>query len=164
MFKNTTLLALFFGVTSAVPQFATDWQPPHRDIFQVEYPSESGAFLNPALISQVDGQHYGVGMFSSLEGKSGHEFLSISSSVWRELFVGFSFIEAGADLSGNAPSFVNNMYLFSLAWRFDNLPAAFIDRISAGVNFNILHLNLYDLHNFQKSSFDFGIDIKYPVG
>jgi hypothetical protein len=130
---------------------------PNRVFHVIEYPSNTGIFLNPSLIAEEKGQTAEGGIIWPLSGTGRRPYAVVCTHILNNAYIGASFFKAGGSLDGNAPDYVNNYYSLAGGYKIE-LPLSFLQYISGGATFNISQQNLFDLIAENYFSIDIGLN------
>ncbi len=154
----STTLWIFFGFCVCI--FAQNYTPhqyQQNDWF-LDFGENTAQYINPASIAENDQIEASLGVFSTLGGKAGQEFLAIVHPFDYNHSAGFTVFENGASLDGNAPPYTENAYQLAYAYRLGPaLPTGLAHSLSVGANLSLIQFNLFDLKGFQSFGFDAGL-------
>jgi TolA-binding protein len=141
-----------FGLCLASTLAASPTYSPHKyqqnDWFG-EFGENVSMYVNPAGIAENDQLEVSVGLFRTISGEAGQEYLTVAMPYDYNHSFGFSVFENGATLeSGDA--YVENAYMFGYAYR------AF-HALAVGVDLAILQVNQFDENKQLTPGVDVGL-------
>jgi TolA-binding protein len=143
-------LGLAFCFSSAV--IAAPSYSPHKyqqnDWFG-EFGENVSMYVNPAGIAEHDQLEVSLGIFRTISGEAGQEFVSIAIPYDYNHSFGISFFENGAVIEGG-DQYVENAYMFGYAYRL-------IHALAIGFDIAILQINQFDANKQITPGIDIGL-------
>ena len=114
-----------------------------------EFGQNAAMYVNPAGIAETDQFEASVGLFSTLSGEAGQEFISAVYPIDYNHTIGISFFENGATID-NGDSYTENAYMLGYAYRL-------LHCLAIGVDISILQINQFDINKELTMGVDFGV-------
>jgi len=140
------------GLLLAGSLFAEAAYSPHKyqqnDWFG-EFGQNASMYVNPAGIVEADQFEASVGMYSTISGAAGQEFITAVYPIDYNHTIGVTFFENGAKID-NGDAYVENAYMIGYALRV-------IHALALGVDLSILQVNQFDLNKQITLGVDFGV-------
>jgi tetratricopeptide (TPR) repeat protein len=148
LFRTVALLAIcLLSLGQATPTYS-----PHKyqqnDWFG-EFGQNASMFVNPAGIAENDQLEASLGIFQTIGGEAGQEYISMVVPYDYDHSFGFSFFENGAVIEGGL-QYVENAYMFGYAYRV-------MHALAVGVDLAILHINQFDKDMQITPGIDLGV-------
>jgi len=144
--------SIAFGLCLASTLAASPTYSPHKyqqnDWFG-EYGENVSMYVNPAGIAESDQLEVSVGLFRTISGEAGQEYMTVSVPYDYDHTFGFSVFENGATLD-NGDSYVENAYMFGYAYRA-------MHALAVGVDLAILQVNQFDKNKQLTPGVDVGL-------
>ena len=82
-----------------------------------EFGENLGSYVNPASIAEADQIEVGAGVYRTLSGKAGQEFVSAVHPFGYNHTVALTYFENGSDIEGSNASYLENAYILGYALR-----------------------------------------------
>lgn len=149
----TTLasVALTFAETSPYKPHAYQ----QNDWFS-EYGENTALYVNPASIAENDQIEVAVGLFQTISGKAGQEFISAVHPFDYNHSLGLTVFENGSPVDGSSSSYIENAYTLGYAYRLPwFFPNGLSNKLAIGVNGTLIQFNAFGV----VKSFGFGADV-----
>lgn len=144
--------SIAFGLCLASTLAASPTYSPHKyqqnDWFG-EYGENVSMYVNPAGIAESDQLEVSIGLFRTISGEAGQEYMTVSVPYDYDHTFGFSVFENGATLD-NGDSYVENAYMFGYAYRA-------MHALAVGVDLAILQVNQFDKNKQLTPGVDVGL-------
>ncbi len=112
-----------------------------------EFGDNVSMYVNPAGLVEADQFEVSLGMFRTISGEAGQEFISLGYPIDYKHTVGATFFENGAKIE-SGQSYVENAYMFGYAYRI-------IHAVAVGVDLSVLQINQFD----QNKQITVGMDV-----
>ncbi|HLP40966.1 MAG TPA: tetratricopeptide repeat protein, partial [Fibrobacteria bacterium] len=157
---NTRIFALttLAGAAFAFGQQVASYKPhayQQNDWFS-EYGENTAMYVNPASIAENDQIEVAVGLFQTISGKAGQEFISAVHPFDYNHSLGFSVFENGSKIDGANSSYIENAYTLGYAMRMPwFLPSGIANKLALGVNATLIQFDAFGVVR----SFGYGADI-----
>ncbi len=161
--KHCILSSVFIVSLLLTGAFAQDYTPhqyQQNDWF-LDFGENTAQYVNPASIAENDQIEISGGIFSTLSGNAGQEFLAIVHPFDYNHSVGFTFFENGAALDEDEeqgytpPAYIENAYQLGYAYRMGPSTGPFAHNLSVGLNVSMIQFSLFEIQKF----FSFGADL-----
>ncbi|HAP00022.1 MAG TPA: hypothetical protein DCQ83_08270 [Fibrobacteres bacterium] len=103
-----------------------------------EFGENLGSYVNPASIAEADQIEVGAGVYRTLSGKAGQEFVSAVHPFGYNHTVALTYFENGSDIEGSNASYLENAYILGYALRMPwGAPGGISHKVALGVNATI---------------------------
>jgi len=143
--------ALAFSATSPYKPHAYQ----QNDWFS-EYGDNTALYVNPASIAENDQIEVAVGLFQTISGKAGQEFISAVHPFGYNHSVGLSVFENGSAIDGSNAVYLENAYTLGYAVRGPFfMPRGIANKFALGINLTVIQFNAFGV----VKSFGLGSDI-----
>lgn len=154
-FRNLTLSTL----AGAAVSFGQISYKPHayqqNDWFS-EYGDNTALYVNPASIAENDQIEVAVGLFQTISGKAGQEFISAVHPFDYNHSIGFSVFENGSKIDNSNAVYLENAYTLGYAVRAPWLfPSGLANKLAFGINATLIQFNAFG----AVKSFGLGSDV-----
>lgn len=158
-FKNLTLTTLgALALTNAVSFGQISYKPhayQQNDWFS-EYGDNTALYVNPASIAENDQIEVAVGLFQTISGKAGQEFISAVHPFDYNHSLGFSVFENGSKIDNSNAVYLENAYTLGYAIRLPfAMPSGLANKIALGINATLIQFNAFG----AVKSFGLGSDV-----
>jgi TolA-binding protein len=121
-----------------------------------EYGDNTALYVNPASIAENDQIEVAVGLFQTIAGKAGQEFISAVHPFDYNHSLGFSVFENGSKIDNSTAVYLENAYTLGYAMRMPwALPSGIANKLALGINATLIQFNAFG----AVKSFGFGSDI-----
>lgn len=144
--------SIAFGLCLASTLAASPTYSPHKyqqnDWFG-EFGENVSMYVNPAGIAEHDQLEVSLGLFRTISGEAGQEYLTVAIPYDYKHSFGFSFFENGATLDNN-DAYVENAYMLGYAYRL-------MHHVAVGVDLAILQVNQFDKNKRLSPGVDVGL-------
>jgi TolA-binding protein len=145
--------ALSFGQTGFLSYKPHAYQ--QNDWFS-EYGDNTALYVNPASIAENDQIEVAVGLFQTISGKAGQEFISAVHPFDYNHSVGFSVFENGSQIDNSNSYYLENAYTLGYAYRMGRfMPNGISNKLAVGINLNVIQFNAFN----AVKSFGYGVDL-----
>jgi len=114
-----------------------------------EFGQNVSMYVNPAGIAEHDQFEATFGIFRTISGEAGQEYLSLAMPYDYNHSYGFSFFENGAVIQGGQ-QYVENAFLLGYAYRM-------IHCLALGADLSILQINQFDVNKQFTTGLDVGL-------
>ena len=157
-FKTLTLSTLAALALTAASYGQVSYKPhayQQNDWFS-EYGENTAMYVNPASIAENDQIEVAVGLFQTIGGKAGQEFISAVHPFDYNHSIGFSVFENGSKIDGTNAVYLENAYTVGYAVRMPfGFPAGLANKLALGINATLIQFNAFG----AVKSFGYGSDI-----
>ncbi len=151
----TSIAIAFLLAVSTYSQNYTPHQYQQNDWF-LDYGENTAQYVNPAGIAENDQIEISLGIFSTLSGNAGQEFLAVVHPFDYNHSAGFTFFENGSAVDGTTQGYIENAYQFGYAYRLGpRLPAS--HQLAIGANLTVLQFSLFEIKQFLSYGIDVGL-------
>lgn len=151
LFVTTLAATAFsFGQIAYKPHFyqQNDWF--------AEYGENTALYVNPASIAENDQIEIAVGLFQTISGKAGQEFISAVHPFDYNHSLGFSVFENGSKIDGAKSVYIENAYSLGYAYRLGfGMPNGLANKVALGASATMIQFNAFD----AVKSFGWGVDL-----
>src|SRR3954468_2086172 len=107
-----------------------------------EYGDNTALYVNPASIAENDQIEVAVGLFQTISGKAGQEFISAVHPFGYNHSVGLSVFENGSAIDGSNAVYLENAYTLGYAARGPFfLPNGISNKLALGVDLTVIQFN-----------------------
>lgn len=141
-----------FGLCLASSLAASPTYSPHKyqqnDWFG-EFGENVSMYVNPAGIAENDQLEVSLGLFRTISGEAGQEYLSVAMPYGYDHTFGITVFENGATLD-NGDAYVENAYMLGYAYRV-------MHALAVGVDLSILQVNQFDENKQLTPGVDVGL-------
>jgi TolA-binding protein len=121
-----------------------------------EYGENTALYVNPASIAENDQIEVAVGLFQTISGKAGQEFISAVHPFDYNHSIGLSVFENGSDIDGSNASYIENAYSLGYAYRLGFfMPNWLANKLAVGVSATMIQFNAFN----AIKSFGWGADV-----
>jgi TolA-binding protein len=121
-----------------------------------EYGENTALYVNPASIAENDQIEVAVGLFQTISGKAGQEFISAVHPFDYNHSLGLSVFENGSAIDGSNAVYLENAYTLGYAYRLGFfMPSGLANKIALGVNLTLIQFNAFG----AVKSFGIGSDV-----
>jgi TolA-binding protein len=121
-----------------------------------EFGDNTAMYVNPASIAENDQIEVAVGLFQTISGKAGQEFISAVHPFDYNHSVGVSVFENGSPIDGTNAVYLENAYSVGYAYRLGFFsPNGISNKVAVGANFTMIQFNAFN----AVKSFGYGADI-----
>ncbi|OWV23663.1 hypothetical protein B7982_04295 [Fibrobacter sp. UWB2] len=146
-FIKMSAIGLAVACTSSFAK-STDTQYQQNDWF-AEFGGNTSMYVNPAGISEADQLEFSAAFFSSTDGETSQEYVSLTYPIDYKHTLGISLFENDAPIEGGE-SYSEIAAQFGYAYRLFHL-------LSLGVNLDVLYINQFDKNYQLKVNADVGM-------
>jgi TolA-binding protein len=154
-FRNLTLSTLA-GAAVAFSQVSYKPHAYQQNDWFSEYGENTALYVNPASIAENDQIEVAVGLFQTISGKAGQEFISAVHPFDYNHSLGFSVFENGSKIDGSNAVYLENAYTLGYAVRAPwFMPAGISNKLTLGINATLIQFNAFG----AVKSFGFGSDV-----
>ncbi|MEO6094190.1 MAG: tetratricopeptide repeat protein [Fibrobacteria bacterium] len=109
-----------------------------------EYGENTALYVNPASIAENDQVEVAVGLFQTISGKAGQEFISAVHPFSYNHSVGLSVFENGSAIDGSNAVYLENAYTLGYAVRGPFfMPNWISNKLALGLNFTLIQFNAF---------------------
>jgi len=116
-----------------------------------EFGDNIAMYVNPASIAETDQMEAQIGLFQTISGEAGQEFISLGIPYDYDHTFGVSFFRNGATLDGgNNEPYVENSFMFGYAYRL-------VHELAIGVDLAFLYINQFDINVQYTVGMDVGL-------
>ncbi len=123
-----------------------------------EYGDNTAIYVNPASIAENDQIEIGIGLFQTISGKAGQEFLSAVHPFGYNHSLGLSVFENGSRIDNTNSVYLENAYTLSYAMRMPfGFPAGLSHKIALGVNYSLIQFDAFGITKSFGHGIDFGL-------
>jgi len=128
----------------------------------LEYGDNTAAYVNPAAIAENDQIEMSVGLYRTLDGLAGTEFLAAVHPFDYNHSFSFTMLNNGSSVDGNdplspSPGFFQMIYGFGYALRLPQQVVGLNHRLALGLNANIFQYDEFNLTQYITYGLDVGI-------
>ena len=121
-----------------------------------EYGENTAMYVNPASIAENDQIEVAVGLFQTISGKAGQEFISAVHPFDYNHSVGLTVFENGSKIDGSSSVYLENAYSLGYALRGPFfMPPGIANKLALGVNATLIQFNAFG----AVKSFGYGVDL-----
>ncbi|MBW8888174.1 MAG: tetratricopeptide repeat protein [Fibrobacteres bacterium] len=121
-----------------------------------EFGDNTAMYVNPASIAENDQIEVAVGLFQTISGKAGQEFISAVHPFDYNHSVGVSVFENGSPIDGTNAVYLENAYSVGYAYRLGFFsPNGISNKVAVGANFTMIQFNAFN----AVKSFGYGGDL-----
>ena len=121
-----------------------------------EYGDNTALYVNPASIAENDQIEVAVGLFQTISGKAGQEFISAVHPFAYNHSVGLSVFENGSAIDGSNAVYLENAYTLGYAMRGPFFfPNWLSNKLALGINVTLIQFNAFG----AVKSFGIGSDV-----
>jgi TolA-binding protein len=121
-----------------------------------EYGENTALYVNPASIAENDQIEVAVGLFQTISGKAGQEFISAVHPFDYNHSLGLSVFENGSAIDGSNAVYLENAYSLGYAYRLGFfMPSGLANKVAVGVNLTMIQFNAFN----AVKSFGLGSDL-----
>lgn len=121
-----------------------------------EFGDNTAMYVNPASIAENDQIEVAVGLFQTISGKAGQEFISAVHPFDYNHSVGVSVFENGSAIDGTNSVYLENAYSIGYAYRMGFFsPNGISNKLALGANLTIIQFNAFN----AVKSFGYGGDL-----
>jgi hypothetical protein len=121
-----------------------------------EFGENTALYVNPASIAENDQIEVAVGLFQTISGKAGQEFISAVHPFDYNHSIGLSVFENGSDIDGSNASYIENAYSLGYAYRLGFfMPNWLANKLAVGVSATMIQFNAFN----AIKSFGWGADL-----
>ncbi len=144
---------------AAVTLAGTSPYKPHayqQNDWFAEYGDNTAIYVNPASIAENDQIEVAVGLFQTISGKAGQEFISAVHPFDYNHSLGLSVFENGSAIDGSHSVYLENAYSLAYAYRMPwFFPNGLSNKLALGVNATLIQFNAFNI----KRSLGYGGDV-----
>ena len=156
---RSIFLTALVGASVSFGQLKASPYKPHayqqNDWFS-EFGENTALYVNPASIAENDQIEVAVGLFQTISGKAGQEFISAVHPFDYNHSIGLSVFENGSAIDGSNAVYLENAYTLGYAYRLGFfMPNGLANKIALGVNMTLIQFNAFG----AVKSFGFGSDL-----
>lgn len=110
-----------------------------------EFGENTALYVNPASIAENDQIEVAVGLFQTISGKAGQEFISAVHPFDYNHSIGLSVFENGSDIDGSPASYIENAYSLGYAYRLGFfMPNWLANKLAVGVSLTMIQFNAFN--------------------
>lgn len=121
-----------------------------------EFGDNTAMYVNPASIAENDQIEVAVGLFQTISGKAGQEFISAVHPFDYNHSLGLSVFENGSAIDGSNAVYLENAYSLGYAYRLPWFtPNGLSNKLALGVNGTLIQFNAFG----AVKSFGYGADL-----
>jgi TolA-binding protein len=121
-----------------------------------EFGENTALYVNPASIAENDQIEVAVGLFQTISGKAGQEFISAVHPFDYNHSLGFSVFENGSQIDNSNSYYLENAYTIGYAYRMPwFMPNGVSNKLAVGINYTLIQFNAFN----AVKSFGHGIDL-----
>lgn len=121
-----------------------------------EFGENTAMYVNPASIAENDQIEVAVGLFQTISGKAGQEFISAVHPFDYNHSIGFSVFENGSQIDNSNSYYLENAYVLGYAYRMPWwMPNGISNKLAVGANFTLIQFNAFN----AVKSFGYGVDL-----
>jgi len=114
-----------------------------------EYGQNASMYVNPAGIAENDQLEVSFGIFRTISGEAGQEYVTLAVPYDYNHTFGFSYFENGAVIEGGE-QYSENAFLFGYAYRA-------MHALAAGVDLAVLQINQFGVNKQLTAGLDLGV-------
>ncbi len=156
--KRITAIPALVGLAWSIGSAQAPYKPhfyQQNDWFS-EYGDNTAIYVNPASIAENDQIEIAVGLFQTISGKAGQEFLSAVHPFDYNHSLGLSVFENGSGIDNSNAVYLENAYTLSYAYRMPwSFPNQLSHKIALGINYSLIQFDAFGV----KKSFGHGVDV-----
>jgi TolA-binding protein len=157
--NRTLFLTALLGATASFAQLKASPYKPHayqqNDWFS-EFGDNTALYVNPASIAENDQIEVAVGLFQTISGKAGQEFISAVHPFGYNHSLGLSVFENGSEIDGSNAVYLENAYTIGYAMRGPFMfPNGLSNKLALGANLSVIQFNAFG----AVKSFGYGLDV-----
>jgi TolA-binding protein len=121
-----------------------------------EYGDNTALYVNPASIAENDQIEVAVGLFQTISGKAGQEFITAVHPFDYNHSLGLSVFENGSAIDGSNAVYLENAYSLGYAYRLPwMMPNGVSNKLALGANLTLIQFNAFG----AVKSFGYGGDV-----
>lgn len=148
--KSNAIKASLIGMALTSLVFGEAAYSPHKyqqnDWFG-EFGENNAMYVNPASIVEADQMEVSLGIYQTISGKAGQEFLAVTVPYDYSHSFSFAAFENGAQIEGGE-SYVENAFMFGYAYRL-------IHSVALGADLTVLQIDQFS----QNQQIGLGVDV-----
>ncbi len=121
-----------------------------------EFGDNTAMYVNPASIAENDQIEVAVGLFQTISGKAGQEFISAVHPFDYNHSLGLSVFENGSAIDGSKAVYLENAYSLGYAYRLPwFMPNGLSNKLALGINATLIQFDAFG----AIKSFGYGADL-----
>ncbi len=121
-----------------------------------EYGDNTALYVNPASIAENDQIEVAVGLFQTISGKAGQEFITAVHPFDYNHSLALSVFENGSAIDGSNAVYLENAYSLGYAYRLPwFFPNGLSNKLALGINATLIQFNAFGVIK----SFGYGADL-----
>ncbi len=150
--KQNAMKASLMGALMTSLSFGGAAYSPHKyqqnDWFG-EFGENNAMYVNPASIVEADQLEATAGLYSTISGEAGQEFIALTVPYDYNHSYSVAWFENGAEVE-SGDSYLENAYMFGYGYRM-------VHALALGIDLSVLHINQFDLNKQLAFGIDLGV-------